>query len=139
MQAWMEARNANLRSVLQVGESPGLLARLTRGRSEDASGQHLMAMVRIADELRRCRDVESLCGVAVEMAMNATQANRGVLALRDGEGFEPRASRQRWAEEGPVRPSHTFVDRVVREGVALIAVDTGQVPVQHDHVVVIDR
>ncbi|MBN2360312.1 MAG: FHA domain-containing protein [Deltaproteobacteria bacterium] len=96
--------------------------------SEARVASRLLTLVRISDEMRRCTDVGTVCRTAVEMAMTATRANRGVLALRTGDGdFVPMVQRVDGRESSKgVRLSKTFVDRVVNKRVALVALDTGQ-------------
>ena len=102
----------------------------------------LLAVLRLSDELRHCAGVTSVCETAVTMAMKLTGASRAVLALRDnreamasGEplpetsepGFQRVVERLLDGAAAPasIRISGTFVDKVVREKVALLARDTG--------------
>jgi len=96
--------------------------------SDARVASRLLTLVRISDEMRRCTDVDAVCRTAVEMAMTATRANRGVLALRTESGeFVPMVQRADNSGSGKgVRLSKTFVDRVVNKRVALVALDTGQ-------------
>ena len=58
--------------------------------------------------------------------MRATSADRGLLAMKDGEGFITRAERVREGNDivdGAVRVSRTFVRRVLDEKQALLAKD----------------
>ena len=90
----------------------------------------LLALVRIGTEIHRCADVESVCEVAVEMAMHATGADRGILALR-GAGERWKVKAQRILQKGvlvpaSVRVSRTFVQRVLEKREGMIARDVGQ-------------
>ncbi|MFH1807850.1 MAG: adenylate/guanylate cyclase domain-containing protein [Pseudomonadota bacterium] len=87
---------------------------------------HLLTLVRISDELRRATDAEAVCRTSVDMLLSATRASRGVIALSTPDGtFVPVVQRTREGEAN-VRVSQTFVDRVVRKRVGLVALDTGQ-------------
>ena len=96
---------------------------------DQASENQLLALIRISDEINRCADVESICRTAVTMALRATKADRGTIALREGRRFVPKAglvSQKTKLVEGPVRFSKTFAERVVREKQAMIAKDVEQ-------------
>lgn len=122
MRTTISARELDL-DALQDEEPKGV----ERVASE---GGRLLALVRISDEIHRCPDVASVCRTAVEMAMRATGSDRGLLALGDGKsGFRAMAqlvTKKKQLVEGEVRASRTFVERVVRDRVALIARDTDQ-------------
>lgn len=98
------------------------------GRDSGSEGG-LLALIRISDGISRCTDVDTLCKVVTEMALKASGADRGVIALKNGKGdFVPRAQMagKRNVNAGTVKISTTFVDRVLREKEAMIARDVGQ-------------
>jgi adenylate cyclase len=95
-----------------------------------SSENELLALVRIADGIHRCPDVQSICRTALEMAMRATGADRGAMAVRDevARDFVHVAELHASGTElttAPVMVSRTFVRDVMREKVALFAHDTG--------------
>ncbi|HVO31052.1 MAG TPA: adenylate/guanylate cyclase domain-containing protein, partial [bacterium] len=90
----------------------------------------LLALVRISDELRQGADEESVCETTARMALAATSASRAYLALREPGTGEFRA-RVAFDGKRSMNPdefmiSTTFVDKVVSERVALVAMDTDQ-------------
>ena len=92
--------------------------------AEDA----MMALLRIGQGLHRCVDVDSVCRVALEMAVRIFGADRGVIALANAAGeCVPRAE---LAADGrtaaPLTISRTFVDRIVGEKTAMLVMDAGQ-------------
>lgn len=100
-------------------------------RVERASAGHLVQLVRISDELRRCHGVEAVCRTAVRMALTATRAGRGVIALRQPGAHTFDSIVQVEADKaddevGEVVVSRTFVNKMVKERVALVAADAGQ-------------
>jgi len=109
MSALNEAKSIDLRSL--AGKSSG--------------GSHLAALVRVSETLRKCADVPAVCRAALELAMEATGAARGVIGLRaaDGTTFERVAERGGVAGGEGLHISRTFVDKMVRERMALIATD----------------
>ena len=123
------ADGALMKAILEV-QSLGLLEYTAGGEShgtEPDASRHLLALVRILGELRVCASVEEICGTALRMAVNATAATRGVLALVEGDGFRRTAEYGRdGGAEGEMRISRTVVDKVVREKVALVVEDAGQ-------------
>lgn len=101
------------------------------GRGSDIPPAEEITADVVRDRLRGCPDQGTLCRMAVELAMQSTGANRGVLALRKkGErDFYHSieligASRLPPAHE--IAISRTFVERLVKERIALIARDTDQ-------------
>ena len=89
---------------------------------------HLLALVKIGDELRRCADVDAIARRSLDIALRATGADRGALALSDDDAPGQFVVRARVAARGSadgIAPSRTFVDRVVSQKVALMALDTG--------------
>src|SRR5579859_5836157 len=101
-----------------------------RKRGRATSEGELLALVRIADGIHRCPDIPSVCRTAVEMAMRATGADRGTMAVRDEKkrDFVPMAELHATKSDfltAPVMVSRTFVREVMREKVALFARDTG--------------
>lgn len=104
----------------------------TDERRESLVASQLLALVRISDGMRRCTSVDAVARTAVEMAMRATRASRGVLALRDASRktrfvpvVELTDERDPRVPAGPVRVSQTFVEQVVAAREAMIATDTG--------------
>ena len=122
MRTMLDARR---RDVADLGRStaPGS----TDSAARDVAG-HLLALVKISDELRRCTDVDAVCRVAVEMAVRTTGANRGAIGLWDDEAaaFVTRLTFDGSGRKsgGSLVISRTFVDKVVRDRIALIARDT---------------
>ena len=96
-------------------------------RSEE---RQYLRLVRITDVISRCPDANSVCRTAVALAMRATGADRGVLAIREeGETeFTPRMQLTTVADgaftSGEVEISHTFVEDVVGKQVAAISRNT---------------
>ena len=100
------------------------------GGGRSTSQSQLLALVRISDGIHRCPDVASVCRTAVEMAMRATGADRGAMAVRDEakRDFVQIAQLHRVGPQfvdGEVQVSRTFVREVMRERVAMFAQDTG--------------
>ena len=93
-----------------------------------AADDAMMALLRIGDGLHRCTDIDSVCRVALEMAVRIFGADRGVIALADPSGVcVPRA--EMTADGRPAVPltiSRTFVDRILREKTAMLVMDAGK-------------
>jgi len=86
---------------------------------------HLLALVKIGDELRRCSGVDEIAKTSVEIALKATGADRGVLALSNNEGvFTVVARVAARGDAETIVPSKTFVEKVVSQKIALMALDT---------------
>jgi len=95
---------------------------------------HLLRLVKIGDELRRCTSVDTVCRTAAELALKTVGASRAVLALKEterstggGPGTDDFVRRAEIGGGGGerVRISRTFVDRMVNKRVAVLARDTG--------------
>ena len=83
-----------------------------------------MALLRISDGIHKCTEVDDVCRVALDMALKIFRADRGVIALDDGNGgYRPRAQMTRAGSQGALVISKTFVERVLAEKQALVAVD----------------
>lgn len=125
MRRTISAREFDLRRLQEADAATKERPRLVERGSEGS----LLALVRISDGIHRCPDLGSVVRTALEMAIRATGADRGCVALRmaDGATLAPAVSlvNQRGTlGEGEVRPSRTFVERSMRERLALIAKDT---------------
>ena len=98
-----------------------------------AEERQFLRLVRITDVIARCPDANSVCRTAVALAMRATKADRGVLALREG-GLDgeivPRVQLVTVSDgayaSGDIEISSTFVEHAVSKQMAAVAADTGQ-------------
>jgi adenylate cyclase len=95
------------------------------------SDNPFVALVRIGDELHRASDAEAVTRTAVELAMRAAAADRGLLALKDPakERYTPRAQLAQVRgviSPSNVAPSRTFIAKVLRLKEAMIARDADQ-------------
>jgi len=118
-----------LRAIQQVRDVD--VRNLSKAKVDTTSAGHLVQLVKISDELRRCHGVEAVCQTAARMAVDATGAGRGVLALREKDdkgnaSFVTKVQIHTNGDGGDVIVSKTFVDRMVRERVSLLAADAGQ-------------
>ena len=121
-----EKRSDSFRALMKDAARQ-VKAAVPAARSDAEVAGHLLALVRMGEELRGCADVEAVCLAAVSMAVRATGASRGVLALKVMDEFVPivqiDAGGNRTTGER-VRISRTFVQKIVAEKVALLAKNT---------------
>ena len=118
-------------SRLDSGEWMAAMTRARKMDIRDKPGTEtgtLMALVRISDELRQCVDEDAVCETVARMALQATGASRAWLAVKSVEGGElvPRVvlDGPRHVPADELMISTTFIDKVIADRVALVAMDT---------------
>lgn len=118
--SWSDANGDNIDIFLESAVADAPLIQTMVGQSLDQGPSALLSLVRSAERLRGCSSVESVADTILEVAQQATGAQRAVLVRFDRDGNELGVH----LGAGPqVRPSRTFVARVLEAQVALLARD----------------
>ena len=126
----------NLQIVFRAGPAhdalPHLLSRLEKSDSEeegDADLRHLSLLLEATALLQSELPVEEVIAAMVDRALVVTDADRGLLLRKEGDGgLHPMAARRKAAESLPsdsLAPSQTIIAAAIQKKRSIVEVDLG--------------